>query len=63
MKKVTVIDKIEKARSRNNKNWMDLLRIAHNSSPKKISKILAKIYKEDKNISGFAKKLIKQNKK
>ena len=38
MKKVTVIDKIEKARSRNNKNWMDLLEIytiVHQKKPLK----------------------------
>tara|TARA_X000000368_G_scaffold396655_1_gene365122 strand:+ start:64 stop:255 length:192 start_codon:yes stop_codon:yes gene_type:complete len=61
-KKLNVIDKIENARSRNNKNWMDLLRIAYENDSKKTAKILSKIYKEDKRISNFAKKLIRKKK-
>ena len=57
-----IINKIEKARARNNQNWMDLLRLAYKSDPKETSKILLKIYKEDKGISNFAKSLIKQKK-
>ena len=57
-----IINKIEKARSRNNKNWMNLLRLAFENNPEKTSKILAKIYKEDKSISNLAKDLIKLKK-
>lgn len=54
-----IINKIEKTRTRNNKNWMDLLRLAFDNSPEKTSKILAKIYKEDKSISNLVKDLTK----
>ena len=53
-----ILDKIEKIRSKNNKNWMDILRLAFKSSPVEASKILSQIYKEDKNISILAKKLL-----
>ena len=57
-----IITKIENTRKKNNKNWMDILRLAFKSSPVEASKILSQIYKEDKNISVLAKKLlIKKN--
>ena len=57
-----IINKIESTRRKNNKNWMDILRLAFKSSPVEASKILSQIYKEDKNISVLAKKLlIKKN--
>ena len=55
-----IIDKIEKARKKNNKNWMDILRLAFKSSPHEASAILSEIYKEDKRISYLAKSLIKK---
>ena len=57
-----VIDKIEKTRTKNNKNWMNILRLAFKSSPSEASKILSKIYKEDKKIANLAKSLIKKSK-
>ena len=53
-----IINKIESTRRKNNKNWMDILRLAFKSSPVEASKILSEIYKEDKNINFFAKKLL-----
>ena len=53
-----IIGKIENTRKKNNKNWMDILRLAFESSPAEASKILSQIYKEDKNISVLAKKLL-----
>ena len=53
-----IISKIENSRRKNNKNWMDILRLAFKSSPVEASKILSQIYKEDKNISILAKKLL-----
>ena len=53
-----IISKIENTRRKNNKNWMDILRLAFKSSPVEASKILSQIYKEDKNISILAKKLL-----
>ena len=54
-----IIDKIEKIRSKNNANWMDILRIAFKYSPKETSKVMAEIYAEDQKISALAKKLKK----
>jgi|TARA_B110000967_G_C18856371_1_gene547452 hypothetical protein len=55
-----IIKNIEKTRSKNNKNWMDILRLAFDSSPVKASKILSSIYKEDKKISNLAKGLMRK---
>ena len=52
-----IIDNIQKVRNKNNKNWMDILRLAFDSNPKSAAKILSSIYKEDKRISNLAKKL------
>ncbi len=56
---LSVINKIENVRKKNNKNWMDILRIAFRHSPKQTAKTMSKIYKEDNNISKLAKKLTK----
>ena len=58
-KYLKIIDQIEKVRKKNNVNWMDILRVAYSSDPKKTASIISKIYKEDKNISNLAKKLTK----
>lgn len=55
----SIIDKIEKIRSKNNTNWMDLVRLSFNLDPDKAAEILSKIYQEDKKISDLAKKLKK----
>tara|TARA_B100000029_G_C17438233_1_gene910524 strand:- start:33 stop:236 length:204 start_codon:yes stop_codon:yes gene_type:complete len=52
-----IINQIQSVRTKNNKNWMDILRLAFKSNPKQASKILSGIYKEDKRISKLAKKL------
>lgn len=54
-----IINSIEKTRKKNNKNWMDILRIAFHHSPEQTAKTMSKIYKEDSNISKLAKKLTK----
>ena len=56
---IKIIDQIEKVRSKNNKNWMDILRLAFKNSAKSTAKIMAEIYKEDSKISRLAKKLTK----
>ena len=53
-----IIKKIENTRKKNNKNWMDILRLAFKNSPVEASKILSEIYKEDKNINILARKLL-----
>ena len=55
--KNTIIDKIEKIRSKNNKNWMNLMRIAFKYAPQEASKILKKINSADKQISKMIEKL------
>tara|TARA_Y100001958_G_C20756444_1_gene238452 strand:- start:177 stop:380 length:204 start_codon:yes stop_codon:yes gene_type:complete len=52
-----IINKIEKIRSKNNTNWMDLVRLSFSLDPKKSAEILSNIYKEDKKISELTKKL------
>ena len=54
-----IIGQIEKTRKKNNKNWMDILKLAFKSNPKQTAKIFSKIYKEDSAISKLAKKLTK----
>lgn len=52
-----VIKQIENIRKKNNVNWMNLLRLAFQESPKKTASIMAKIYKDDAKISHLVKKL------
>tara|TARA_B100000579_G_scaffold376245_1_gene341584 strand:+ start:111 stop:311 length:201 start_codon:yes stop_codon:yes gene_type:complete len=59
-KKLKIINKIEKARSKNNTNWMDVLRLAFRHAPKDASKLLKKIHSQDKAISNLASKLSKK---
>tara|TARA_B110000027_G_C15898104_1_gene202835 strand:- start:291 stop:551 length:261 start_codon:yes stop_codon:yes gene_type:complete len=50
-KYTSIVDKIEEIRKNNNKNWMNLLRIALESSPKQSKLVLKKINTNDKKIS------------
>ena len=52
-----IIDQIEKVRSRNNKNWMDILRLAFKHSPKEAAAVVAEIYKEDGALNKLAKQI------
>ncbi len=45
-KYLKIIDQIEKVRKKNNVNWMDILRVAYLSNPKKTAGIIAKIYRK-----------------
>ena len=53
------IDQIQNIRSKNNKNWMDLLRLSLELDFDKTSKIIKEICKEDKRISNLAQKINK----
>lgn len=53
------IDKIEKIRSKNNVNWMNLLRLAFKLDPKNAAKIMMKINYDDKKIAKLLKHLSK----
>ena len=58
-KSLKLVNKIQKIRSKNNKNWMDLLRLALKLDYKSTAKILSEIYKDDQRISKLAKKIYK----
>jgi hypothetical protein len=52
-----IIDEIEKVRTKNNINWMDILRIAFQGNPKKALRCMKKINSQDSQISRLMKKL------
>jgi len=54
-----LIKQIEKVRAKNNKNWMDLYRLAFSKAPQESIKIVKRILKKDLTVSALAKKLIK----
>ena len=58
-----IINQIQKIRSKNNKNWMDLLRLSFKLDYNNTSKILSEIYLDDQKISKLVKKLKVKNKK
>jgi hypothetical protein len=57
IKHKNIFNQIEKVRSANNKNWMDLLRLAYKYNPKKTYSIISKILKKDEKLVILAKKL------
>ena len=58
-KYLKIFKKIVKIRSKNNVNWMNILRLAFKLDPKSASKIMRKINYDDKKISSLLKKLSK----
>ena len=54
---IKIIENISKIRSKNNSNWMQLLKIAFKYSPTEASKAMKNIYYHDKKISELVKKL------
>ena len=58
-KYLRVIKAIEKVRARNNKNWMNLYRLAFAKAPKDAVGIIKKILKRDQEVSELVKKLLK----
>ncbi len=61
-KGLSLVNQIQKIRAKNNKNWMDLLKLSLRLDFEATSKILKEICKDDKNISNLAKKIYKLNK-
>ncbi len=57
-----LIKKIQKVRSKNNSNWMDILRLAFKYDSKNSAKLMYKIHADDKKISRLVKKLYQSNK-
>lgn len=62
-KALDFINQIQKIRSNNNSNWMDILRLGFKHDPKKASKIMSQIYIDDQKISKIVKKLANISKK
>jgi len=54
-----IINQIQKIRSKNNVNWMNILKLAFKLDPKRASKIMKKINYDDKKISSLLSKLAK----
>ena len=54
-----IIDQIEKIRSKNNVNWMNVLRLAFKLDANQTKKIMMKINYDDKKISQLLNKLSK----
>ena len=52
-----LIDQIEEIRSKNNKNWMDILRVAFSHAPNETKKLIKEINIKDKEISELVNKL------
>ena len=52
-----IINQIQQVRSKNNVNWMNLMRLAFDSAPQKASKVVKQININDKKISRLLKKL------
>tara|TARA_B110001454_G_scaffold52096_1_gene51003 strand:+ start:69 stop:254 length:186 start_codon:yes stop_codon:yes gene_type:complete len=52
-----IINQIQKIRSKNNVNWMNLLKLAFKLDAKNASKIMKKINYDDKKISNLLSKL------
>tara|TARA_B100000767_G_C19493004_1_gene421031 strand:+ start:120 stop:344 length:225 start_codon:yes stop_codon:yes gene_type:complete len=59
---LNLVNQIQNIRNKNNKNWMDLLRLSLKLDFNSTSKILKDICKDDKKISSLAQKIYKLNK-
>jgi hypothetical protein len=55
---LNIIDEIEKVRTRNNVNWMDILRLAFIHAPEDAKELMKKINTADDEISELLKKLL-----
>lgn len=54
-----IINKIQKIRTKNNVNWMNILRVSFKYAPSEAKKIIEDINKNDKEISNLINKLTK----
>lgn len=54
-----LINKIQKIRSKNNVNWMAILKLAFELDPKRASKIMMQINNDDKKIADLLNELSK----
>ncbi len=56
-KNLKIINKIQKVRSKNNINWMNILKLAYKNDPKSLIKLLKKVNSSDEKISKLFKKI------
>ena len=63
MTDLEIIDAVEEVRTKNNKNWMDILRISFKHAPEEARPVLAEINKSDGKINQLLDKLAKNGKK
>ena len=56
---LSIIDDVEKVRTKNNVNWMDVLRLAFIHAPDEAKELMEKINLEDNRISELFEKLSK----
>lgn len=56
-KGLEIITKIKTIRSKNNSNWMSILKLAYKHAPVETRRILKEINSHDKNISKYLKSL------
>ncbi len=61
-KNLMIINKIEKIRSKNNVNWMNLVRLSFKYDAKNSAKIMSNVLTDDKKISKLVNQLTKLNK-
>jgi hypothetical protein len=52
-----IIDEVESVRTRNNVNWMDVLRLAFRYAPEEARALMKKINQEDDRVSALLKQL------
>jgi hypothetical protein len=57
VRSLKILNQIQKVRSKNNKNWMDILRLSIQLDYNKTSKLIKSIYEHDTKISRLAKKI------
>jgi hypothetical protein len=57
MTDLEIIDKIQQIRSKNNVNWMDILRLAFREAPEEARAIMSKVNDSDGEIASLLKKL------
>ena len=58
-KSISIINQIQKIRSANNRNWMNLLRLALKVDFNSTIKIISKIYEDDTKICKLVEKIKK----
>ena len=58
-----IIDEVEKVRTKNNVNWMDILRLAFKHAPEDARKLMGQVNEHDGRISTLLKELSNNGKK